>query len=189
MHKNFKFKAFTLAETLLSLLIISVVAGMTIPALKIHADEQKYVNLTKKALQEATNATAKVELLHGDVMFLDPKKVDGYYEKVFDKVPTTMSLTWKTNSLDPNRDPINTIFNWITADGFAWEVYYESDDGRPVMTVDVNADSPPNILGIDQQRFIVDHGGVVPYIPCTKYVIKHSKMPWLQTPMANCPSI
>lgn len=188
MHKNFKFKAFTLAETLLSLLIISVVAGMTIPALKIHADEQKYVNLTKKALQEATNATAKVELLHGDVMFLDPNKVVGYYEKVFDKVPTTMSLTWETNSLNPNGESRDTFFNWITADGFAWEVYSEAG-GRPVMTVDVNADLPPNILGIDQQSFIVDHGGVVPWIPCTKYVIKHSKMPWLQTPMANCPSI
>lgn len=187
MKKNLKYKAFTLAETLVTLAILGVVSALTVPALKNHADEQKYVNFTKKALQDVTNATAKLEAIHGDVIFWETSKIVDYYGKTFDKVPTTRSLTWKMNPISTGTGGSDIAFNWFTNDGFAWRV--ESLPNNWVgITVDVNGDLPPNISGVDQHIFIVRQDGVLPSNDCTKYVIKHGKMPWLRTPMASCPT-
>ena len=45
---NIKKSAFTLAETLLTLSIIGVIAALTIPALKEYQEEVRYVAATKK---------------------------------------------------------------------------------------------------------------------------------------------
>ena len=52
MVKLFKLSAFTLAETLLTLVIIGVVAAMTIPTVMHNADERKYVAFTQKAFAD-----------------------------------------------------------------------------------------------------------------------------------------
>ena len=50
MKKNIKIKAFTLAEVLLTLIIIGVISALTVPSLKNYSDETKYVAATQKAM-------------------------------------------------------------------------------------------------------------------------------------------
>ena len=58
-----KIKAFTLAEVLLTLAIIGVIAAVTIPALNSSNQDKKFLALTKKALVTLQGATdAKISL-------------------------------------------------------------------------------------------------------------------------------
>ena len=65
-NKKFK-KAFTLAEVLMTLTIIGVIAAMTIPTLKSHSDEASLIAQTKKAYLSATSALNAAEAKYGDL--------------------------------------------------------------------------------------------------------------------------
>ncbi|MBQ2870396.1 type II secretion system protein, partial [bacterium] len=55
--KALKRKAFTLAETLITLSIIGVIAAMTVPTLMSNIDKQTYVTGAKKAYSQLQNTT------------------------------------------------------------------------------------------------------------------------------------
>jgi len=187
MKKNIK--AFTFAETLISLTIVGVIAALTIPTLKNHSDEQKYISLTKKAFMEATNATHQLETKYGDAMFWDKSKIVQYYGSIFDKMPTNKDLTWQNSEIG-NEELSDCTYNWITGDGFAWQIVTNSETENFIqIKVDVNSEQPPNIIGIDQHTFTAGSNEVSPSNLCTKYLINHSKMPWLQESMDNCPNL
>ena len=59
-------KAFSLAEVLLTMVIVGTVSALTIPTLKNHSDEAKYVAATQKAMSQVAEATANIELEQGD---------------------------------------------------------------------------------------------------------------------------
>lgn len=184
MKKNVKFKAFTLAETLLALVILGVVSAMTIPSLKSHSDEQKYVALTKKAFNTFSNAVTLVENKHGNSQFLNSAKVVDYYKEVMDVLPHNGTLNWYGSSTVSGSAGGNIQYNFLTTDGFAWQI----DGANMQAMVDVNGSAPPNIMGVDMHNFKLTDYGVSPVNNCTAYIIKHDKMPWLKTPMQTCPT-
>ena len=68
--RKIKFKsAFSLAEILLTLAIIGVIAAVTIPTLKDYSDEMAVVSQVKKAYSDLAAATAAVETKYGDLQF------------------------------------------------------------------------------------------------------------------------
>ena len=54
------FKGFTLAEVLITLVIIGVIASMTIPTLMNNTNKQEYVSRLKKAYSALSQATNKI---------------------------------------------------------------------------------------------------------------------------------
>lgn len=61
-----KFKAFTLAEVLITLTIIGIIAAMTIPALMHKYEEQITVTKVKEANSILANAFAMARIKNGD---------------------------------------------------------------------------------------------------------------------------
>lgn len=205
---NIRF-AFTLAEALLTMIILGVVVALTVPTMKQHSDEVKYVATVQKAMSEVTSATANVELVHGDASlfnFGSSNTVDWYAESL-----KTLSLTqesWTQYDLAGVSSTFTPSF--ITVDGMAWQV---SDGGYAcgggAIFIDVNGPEQPNTIGIDVHGFRVGHlcGGENgdsktgdfgifamgdgvndnnDNWACTSYVMKHKKMPWLNNPAESC---
>lgn len=192
MEKMCRLSAFTLAETLITLVIIGVVAAMTFPALKHHADEQKFVAYTQKAFAEVSDATARLETKYGESQFWDLSNINtvkDYYLTVLDTVPFA-SESWTCSSI--NGDDIgNKTYNFRTNNGFTWsfnKVAHNSESPNTVgITIDVNGSNEPNVEGVDIHSFYVLNDKVQPVSDCTSYVIKTSKMPWLNKAMEACP--
>lgn len=59
--------AFTLAEVLLTLMIIGTISAITIPSLKKHATQEEYVSRAKKAYSAIAQATKLIEGQHGEI--------------------------------------------------------------------------------------------------------------------------
>lgn len=62
-------KAFTMAEVLVTLLIIGVVAAVTIPGLRESTDQSGNIALAKKAYATASNAFAQLQATYGPVLY------------------------------------------------------------------------------------------------------------------------
>ena len=211
MKKNIKIKAFTLAEVLLTLIIIGVVSALTVPSLKNYSDETKYVAATQKAMSEVAAAVANIESIHGDAStwdFSSPTTLNWFKQTMNIIQNPNDSKSWERMNLDGTKNSFNpTIF---TADGMAWEIH---DGGYPCgggcALIDVNGSAPPNTIGIDMQGFRIGRlcsgdgnntkaGDFGIYAmgdgvndknstwACTSYIIKHKKMPWLKEAQNSC---
>lgn len=205
-----KITAFTLAEVLLTLVIIGVVAALTVPTVKDHSDEVKYVAATKKALSTISAATTAIELKHGDGVFWkfdDEKTIDWYKESMNLVPPDPDKTSWqRTNFAGASEG--NFVMTFLGADGMAWSLGtgdYPCGGGAAI--VDVNGPQPPNVIGLDIHGFRIGSKcngaarsgdfGVYPMgdgandantkWACTAYVIRNSKMPWLNdASIQNC---
>lgn len=193
MKKMFRLSAFTLAETLLTLVIIGVVAAMTLPTLKNHADEQKFVAYTQKAFADVSDATARLETKYGDVRFWDLSDINtvkNYYSTVLETVPFT-AKSWSSSSINGQSNG-NITYHFRTNNGFTWsisKVAYNSQAANTVqVTIDVNGNLEPNVLGLDIHSFYILNDKIQPKSACTSYVIKTAKMPWVNKAMSSCPN-
>lgn len=205
-------KAFSLAEVLLTLVIVGTISALTIPTLKNHSDETKYVVAVQKAMAQISEATANVELEHGDASLFDfsSTDVDKWYKDAMNTIPFPNGVNaWQRVEMSGN-DPFDSKFDFMTADGMAWNISnggYKCGGG--VALVDVNGAKDPNIVGIDQHGFrlgsrcggdggkskigdfgiyamgdkLNDYNGTW---ACTAYVIKNKKMPWLRKVSTGC---
>lgn len=190
-------QGFTLAETLITLMIIGVIAVMTIPALKDHSDEAKYVAAVKKAYASVSAASQAIEAKHTDMAFWDcSTKTIEWFKEVVNTVPNTGASSWEHLTLAGTADghgggKITPSF--ISADGMSWEI--SGSKGQCMIVIDTNAQQPPNVTGIDQFMFRVGKStngvdyGVYPSGTtghdsntswCTSKVILTGKMPWLR---------
>lgn len=59
--------AFTLAEILITLMIIGTILAITIPGLKKHATQEEYISRAKKAYSSIAQATKLIETQHGEI--------------------------------------------------------------------------------------------------------------------------
>ena len=187
MKKMSRFTAFTLAETLVTLSIIGVVAALTIPALKNHADEQKFVALTQKAYSEVSAATARIETEHGNIAFWDwsgystedeyandtekdlggPNLVRSWYKKALNvsgKMDKTIGYEIPYSRLDGTSigASMRSAATFVTVDGMYWQIGGDTGSPGPYIIVDVNGALEPNIVGIDVHSFIVTNDGILP---------------------------
>ncbi len=196
MEKNYEKLGFTLAEVLVTLLIIGVVAAMTIPGLRKTSEEAATAPIVNKAYSTIANATKAVETKEGGIRFLPwndiEKLMDDYYIPqfnvmrnckknggCFDSEYTTRSLDGKTNNDFQNS---KNWYTFVTADGMYWAVaagntekgICQYSEGTPAyikngcanFEVDTNGPKGPNTIGVDIFGFVVTPEGTFPMGGC-----------------------
>ena len=160
--------AFTLAEVLLTLAIIGVVAALTIPAVVTKVTKDQYVVGLKKAYNTLKAVERGATQEHGPAenWKLYTGKVKESFESVFkghfdilraceNTEPgcwaDVSEQTYLDGSLWP--DDFNTLsyYRFITSDGIAWAYNWGG-----YFTVDVNGLKGPNRQGRDIFRFDLD---------------------------------
>ncbi len=175
-------KGFTLAEVLITLAIIGIVAALTIPSVIRNYQEQQYKAAFRKAYREATQAWNMAIAQNPGVFtgkggwsctWPDGTTVD---YNVKDARADVLKAQMKVIKSCPNQNgcwpltyerygeiPFNESYKqffWITADGVCWSVpWYTLDVSH--LVVDTNCEKGPNKIGKDIFSFLLGTDGVV----------------------------
>ncbi len=153
MRKN---KAFTLAEVLLVLAIIGVIAAITIPATMQQSAEKKYAALAQKAFSTIQNA---VDLK----MTYVPTRPRNHGNNLFMWLSDGAQYGHDTIKIVKSSPDMKTI---QTPDGIIYEVQYESNDtsgtlGRKYgLRIDLNGSEPPTKSVATKNKGISNSGYV-----------------------------
>lgn len=131
--------AFTLAEVLLTMTIIGVVAALTIPTLHYQRVKKEYTTKLKNFYSKIENAILDMEVDFGS--FRDLKQPDNGY-------------TWYMTYLDPyiGHQYVKENRTVYYKDGSSLGTFFKG--GCLDVDYDVNADNPPNKQGYDRHRFL-----------------------------------
>lgn len=179
---------FTLAEVLITLVIIGVVAAMTIPTLINNTKKQEFVAGLKKANSVLSQSILKIGQNNGypvgDYSFLDgadfieefskvvsvTKKCDNFSAcsgKNLSGENAYKHMTGSNASVSNGKTLITSdgqIFSYYPNPGTVYGISSEDKDaciGR--IFVDINGHKNPNMLGYDAFAFyLVDKKGIVP---------------------------
>lgn len=117
---KFKRRAFTLAEALITLVIIGVIAALTIPAILVNTEQHEYKSALKKALS-ALNQVIELNIalegygpIESGYMGDDPDKEDSLFEMFRNRMNVI--------STSPSYDRGGTKnYAFFTADGMRYE--------------------------------------------------------------------
>ncbi len=140
-----KRNAFTLAEVLIALVIIGVIASMTIPTLLNNTNSQEYRTALKKSVAMINQAVTLHYALEGKTVSDYTTATDlrdNLLAKRLNVVSTTASLAYKGGATA-------TV---VTADGIAYSFASAGtcdDSGQTVcynVFIDVNGEKKPNIM-------------------------------------------
>ncbi|GBF22661.1 hypothetical protein tpqmel_0065 [Candidatus Gastranaerophilus sp. (ex Termes propinquus)] len=171
--------AFTLAEVLITLAVVGIVAASTIPAVVTKLTRQEYVTKLQKAHNTLVNVYKAAEVEHGPAQFWrgGPTQ-DAYFIKYlkpqFDIMADCGLISNNTTNAcmaipDDYKDlgggaftgTLTFVNGWmhskiVTPDGITFSFYTESGDlfaGKnataDLVAVDVNGKKPPNQVGRD----------------------------------------
>ncbi len=175
--------AFTLAEVLITLTIIGVVAALTIPSVIRAYQEQQYKTAFRKAYREATQAWHMAIAENPDVftnkggwgctwpdgITTDYSKVDGRADAIKAQMKVIKSCINKSGCWPLNYESygglpfdtgyVNTFF-WITADGMCWGAPWYTVDTTH-LAVDTNCEKGPNKIGKDIFSFLLGTDGAI----------------------------
>jgi len=170
---------FTLAEVLITLLIIGIIASIVIPALIADTQEQELKTAWKKAFAEISAAAKIQKANEGSVNVTTLKN---YMNVIHDcLVSTTLPQCVMTcpNGWGCNHKPASgDIF--ITADGAQWGDFLAGADSRCI--VDINGLKGPNVINKDVLLFcIMPDGRVLPngHSECNNPVYSLNALYWL----------
>ncbi|MDD3237086.1 MAG: type II secretion system protein [Candidatus Gastranaerophilales bacterium] len=146
-----KDKAFTLAEVLITLVIIGVIAALTIPAVINTTKDREFEVAAKKAAVEMTRI-ASDEYRFNDRLLYDRWVENGKNPQKF--IQNYLSKYMNMNSTGVMKLPDGTEQEgFITADGMKWFIS-EDFDRDAMLIVDVNGDRGPNKIGRDIQSLM-----------------------------------
>ena len=176
-------KGFTLAEVLITLVIIGVIAAMTIPTLINKTNDQEYISRLKKTYSTLSQATKQIISDEG----LPRADMGGWansHESIYNLYKKYLSNAKECNPGETCFAPIDykkykstTSANWdmgnqtnlgrlVLADGTIVSFYYQSDScsGKSCarVHVDVNGQKGPNMYGKDAFRFYIGEEGLFP---------------------------
>ncbi|MDD3237091.1 MAG: type II secretion system protein [Candidatus Gastranaerophilales bacterium] len=148
VNKHFKTKAFTLAEVLITLTIIGIVAAMTIPSLMYSTNKQEYRTALKKSLTVLNQAITANYALDGMTM-ADYDTASDLVENMFKQ---RMSITTTKTDGPAYHDGATAVA--YTVDGMSFGVIgdkqasCQSQLNNPCfeLIVDINGDKKPNQL-------------------------------------------
>lgn len=172
--------AFTLAEVLITLGIIGVVASMTIPVLMQNIQDKQFKEATKAAYSKAAQAIEQIKLDNGDSS-LDSyittpnsfKPVFASYFKIAQDCTPSLCVQAQSGAASKTYSTFdkNTYANtgwfadgqFITADGMFWAIYNKNSSGRLFISVDVNGhNKSPNAFGRDTFMFQIKNDKLIP---------------------------
>ncbi len=176
-----KNKAFTLAEVLMTLVILGVIASMTIPSLKKVSDEKAYVAGALKAYSELSSATKSLKRTEGPISMWTSYSSDNAASDVMKKYKTIMpsvgvpSDSYKIQTLNNEDSSLgagtfsNSNTTITAADGAIYNLAFVNDCNSLKatskacfrMVVDVNGAKDPNMIGVDVFAFDVMRNGDV----------------------------
>ena len=180
-NNNRKQKAFTLAETLITLGVIGIVAALTLPSIIANYQKKILKNRFKKMYRELTQATQLLAVNEDINIFEYAKSHDS--QAALDKL---MSQMKKTSRITGTRGHYNYLYQPLHPDKkhrpgqyCDFTTTYASIDGiffvmdnspndlsisDPKLCVDTNGYSLPNALGYDLFVFIfTPDGKLVPF--------------------------
>ena len=177
-------RAFTLAEVLITLGIIGVVAALTIPTLISKYQEKQTIVKLKKVYSILQNAYTAAEAEYDKPRYWSTpdyteenniiiweiltKNISNKKKCNKNCFPTYKNLKGQTLSLGgdiPNYLTIVLPDGAVLSANFPWQTRYVAGDRFPVgpITVDLNGLKGPNIAGKDYFRFWLTHGkGILP---------------------------
>ena len=183
---NFKNKnGFTLAEVLITLVIIGVIAAATIPTLINNTQKHEYVSKLKKAYSNLVQATNLIIAEEGPVPVWSGEKgvVHGYYKK---KLVIAKECGYDEGCLEQRRykylnggnsldwESNDTYYKLVLSDGtqLILEEFYPAcnvvggmsgeQDICMFMEVDLNGGKEPNTIGRDVFAFVLKKDGLYP---------------------------
>ena len=185
MHKNFN--GFTLAEVLITLVIIGIIAAMTIPSLINKTNEQETVVAVKKAYSILSQAYLKTVAENGEI---SPSLSKSDLGELFAKQLNAQKICGTSLDGDcfaTDNDGMYKRFNgsdyqsfnktagykMSLSDGMAITIwangeYRDYGDSEPLknvladIVVDVNGHKGPNAFGKDTFKFWVTKYGILP---------------------------
>ena len=174
-----KRKAFTLAEVLITLVIIGVIAALTVPTLIQNTQKREYVSALKKVYSTLSQVTQQIITEEGSPKSSCETCNDGWaysadniytlYKKYLSssKECNFSSGCWY-NAWDNN----NELPKLILADGTLLMFHFlskdcskditGSDDVCAAIWIDVNGNKKPNKFGRDLFNFVIKESGFYP---------------------------
>lgn len=146
-----KRKGFTLAEVLIALLVVGIVAALVTPTIsKIMPNREKILVIKAyKTLHETTSMllTEPSFYLNGTTKGLEDKKEcadpDFQGAPYSDNNKFCNLLMKNMNNFSENRATSGKA-DWVTADFMAWTCQYKSSNNTASIIVDINAEEKPN---------------------------------------------
>ncbi len=159
-------QAFTLAEVLITLGVIGIVAVLTLPELIQNYKKKATVVQLKEAYSILSQAVNTSQNEHGELLTWDytisdtdfAKKYILPYLKLID-TKKTYATGWNMYTLSTQNNMHSNTAYWhsgmiyILSNGYALCIVNGNDDTRKLITVDVNGKKGPNVLGIDGFTF------------------------------------
>ena len=178
-------KSFTLAEILITLTIIGVVASLSIPTLTRNIEKQKTVVALQKAYAEFNQAVERAKSEYGDIQTWDfsLNSVE-FFDKYLNSYLIIKSLTReefneqneiKYYEISGKEEKSFAIFRFgdgrfITLPSGAHVMqtehnYYGKSFGRKGFIIDINGIAKPNTFGKDVFSFLIleENGKVLPH--------------------------
>ncbi len=167
-----KFIAFTLAELMLVMGIIGVVAAIAIPAMRTDLDEQKTVaQLRKIAVDLQDSYTAMIQKYGEPYSWVTSSTTSAQFASMLTSrlaeflntsATTSNSITLKNGTyIDLSYFSSFDCSNILSAITYYDNKYYPHKIGE--IYVDVNGlKNPPNDYGLDRFRFIISKNGIEP---------------------------
>lgn len=167
-------RAFTLAEVLITLGIIGVVAGMTIPTLMHSTQEQEFKTGYKKAFSVISQAFQRAQADQSLVTFSGSNGGLGFQEnfqalKQYFSIAKECTLAhlsdcWDTssNSDTYRNESTSNAPSFVDKSGMAWRVrtYPDNEGSTPTILVDINGSKKPNKYGQDRFPIFFSTNGI-----------------------------
>lgn len=161
-----KRKAFTLAEVLITLGIIGIVAAMTIPSLMNNAQDKQFKEAAKEAYSKASQVINQMKQDNGGDLssyrtnWISFKPAFMTYFKIAQDcnwsdcvAPSASSTVYKSLYGNAGQTGFMSRGQFVTSDGMFWGMY-GNNSTLLAITVDVNGYTKgPNVLGRDTFMF------------------------------------
>lgn len=200
-----KLFAFTLAEVLITLGIIGVVASITIPVLMNNISDANYKTMYKKAFSAANNAF-KQATADGTTYVPMSSSSDNanacvnwqifssQFKKSKECINGDTNQCWDMSSSSETAggSPGSSVYAFVDASGMAWSMRYtcnSSSGGGYYFLIDTNGFKGPNKYGKDRWVFQLILGSITSGNPIKIYIPNNNR-DWNpgQTDATFCPT-
>jgi len=159
IYKN----GFTLAEVLITLVIIGVIAAMTIPTMINNLQKNELRSQFKKQVSVISQVIQKMKIDNGDIIYISDNdsvtdfrnRFIGYFSVICKN--NCVDVSKYRNYINKNDDAIGYISSnsFITSDGASY-AFHKGSSGNIYVTVDVNGPGKkPNRWGYDTFTFYI----------------------------------